>query len=95
MLSTSAASGGKGPRAPFPGGILNLPTLGDQSKKSSSISERGFHREMRQVVQRKERSVAISLLLPCHRPLGADAAQHARAVLLLGDLHAHCDQEMT
>ena len=48
----------------FAGSVFDVPALGDQSEKSSPIPKRGFHGEMGQVMQRKERGLPIGLLLP-------------------------------
>jgi hypothetical protein len=74
----------------FVGGVLHVPAFGDQAEKAASIAKDGFHREVRQIVQREMRSV-LRLLLPRDGTIGPRAAQHSCAIWLFGDLDRNID----
>jgi hypothetical protein len=71
----------------LPGGLLYVPTFGNQPKESAPKPEHSLHREMRQIVQGEKWRMIARLLLPGRGSIGANAAQDAGAVFAFCDLN--------
>jgi hypothetical protein len=72
----------------FAGGIFHVPAFGHQPEEAALKAQRGFHSEVRQVVQREEGRVT-ALLLPRNRAIVAGATEHSAAVRAFDDLNQH------